>query len=297
MRVLPVSWAGLAIKMSLSLIAALCVLPFLYHHNALPIVSYHSEWLAVLLGLLAVLAALPVLLSGSLVLPRVALLPLGLVAFLFLQTQLLSPIVNEHVQTAIAYLLWAALLIIFSYNLRQSLVLSHLVQTLAVALLVGAVLVAGIEVVLRFVPKMTEQWGGCGTACQLYGLFKFGLGFGAVLLGKARACAALLKVLLVAAITVVVFGLSLGSSSASWVYWLALLVLAFLSPNRHSSALKQMLLAVVVLFAVIQALANFGALPAQLHLPTATERVLEEVEGAPIRWHLWRKRWTESGLG
>ena len=52
MRVLPVSWAGLAIKMSLSLIAALCVLPFLYHHNALPIVSYHSEWLAVLLGLL-----------------------------------------------------------------------------------------------------------------------------------------------------------------------------------------------------------------------------------------------------
>jgi hypothetical protein len=104
-------------------------------------------------------------------------------------------------------------------------------------------------------------------------------------------------VLLVAAITVVVFGLSLGSSSASWVYWLALLVLAFLSPNRHSSALKQMLLAVVVLFAVIQALANFGALPAQLHLPTATERVLEEVEGAPIRWHLWRKRWTESGLG
>ncbi len=288
MRVLPVSLAGLATKMSLGLVAALCVLPFLYHHNALPIVSYHSEWLAVLLGLLAVLTALPVLLSGFLALPRVALLPLGLVAFLFLQTQLLSPIVNEHVQTAIAYLLWAALLIIFSYNLRQSLLLSHLVQTFAVALLVGAVLVTVIEIALRFVPKMTEQWGGLGQLASYTDYLSLGLASGLYCWAKREHARHWLKVLLVAAITVVVFGLSLGSSSASWVYWLALLVLAFLSPNRHSPALKQMLLAVLVLFAFIQALADFGGLPAKLHLPTASERILDEVDGAPIRWHLWR---------
>jgi len=288
MRLLPISSADVATKISLSFLAALCVLPFLYHSHALPIVSYHSEWIAVLLGLLAFLAALPVLLSRPLALPRVALLPLGLVAFLFLQSQLLSPIVNEHVQLGMAYLFWAALLVILGYNLRCATDLTRLVYPLALALLLGAVLVTVIELVLRFVPKMTEQWGGLLQVATYTDYLSLGLASGLYCWAKQEHASHWLRALLVAAITVVVFGLSLSSSSANWIYCLALVVLAFLTPSRHSFQLKQMLLAVVVLFTFIQVLADLGSLPPKLHLPTATERVLQEVNGAPVRWHLWQ---------
>ena len=276
---------------SLSLLAAMWLLPFLYHSNKLPIVSYHSEWLAVLLGLLAVLAGLPVLLRGTLHLPRIALLPLALAAFLTLQPLLLPEVVKSSAQLGMAYLLWAAVLMTLTHQLRRTVALKTIIQPLAVALMLGALLISGIEFWLRLKAGAVDKWGGLGQAAAYTDYLSLGLASALYCWAKLPKSGRWLAILLAVCTALIVAGLSLSTSSALWIYLLALAVLAGVSQAQEKHRLVLGIVGVVTLFAVLQLICELGGFPAKLHIQTAGEHFFQEVQGAPVRQHLWQAAW------
>ena len=276
---------------SLSLLAAMWLLPFLYHSNKLPIVSYHSEWLAVLLGLLAVLAGLPVLFRGNLHLPRIALLPLALAAFLTLQPLLLPDVVKSSAQLGMAYLLWAALLMTLTHHLQRTIALTTIIQPLAVALLLGAVLVSGIEFWLRLKVGAADKWGGLGQAAAYTDYLSLGLASALYCWARPPKAGRWVSIVLAICTGLIVAGLSLSTSSAIWIYLLALMALAGVSKTQEKHRLALAIAGVVALFAALQLICELSGFPENLHIQTAGERFFQEVHGAPVRWHLWQAAW------
>jgi O-antigen ligase len=291
MQAIKTNWAKLPETISLSLLAAMWLLPFLYHSNKLPIVSYHSEWLAVLLGLLAVLAGLPVLFRGNLHLPRIALLPLALAAFLTLQPLLLPEVVESSAQLGMAYLLWAALLMTLAYNLLRTVDLKTIIQPLAVALLLGAVFVSVVEFWLRFFVGAVDKWGGLGQAAAYTDYLSLGLASALYCWARPPKAGRWVSIVLAVCTALIIAGLSLSTSSAIWIYLLALMVLAGIGQAPDKKRLVVGLAGVVALFVALQLICEMGGFPAKLHVQTAGERFFQEVHGAPVRWHLWQAAW------
>lgn len=121
-------------------------LPFLLPFHRLPFPSFESEWLAVVLGLLCVLALLVGMRRDSWTLPKVALAPVSLLAVVALQAIAGVPAYASNALVLGAYLAWAALLAIAGHRLTHALGAARLQRLLAWALLGGGVLSALIGV-------------------------------------------------------------------------------------------------------------------------------------------------------
>src|SRR5678815_924086 len=96
---------------SLYLLALAWVVPFLQPYHRFPITAFYGEWLALALGLAAVV---PLLRSGSWQhpdIPVVALLPLGLILVIGLQVMVGRVDYPEQALMAALYLAWTALVI------------------------------------------------------------------------------------------------------------------------------------------------------------------------------------------
>ena len=122
------------------------VLPFLYYQHAYPITTFYQEWGAALLGL----CALPLLLTARYwqapEVPRIVMLPIGLMLVLMIQFFVGRVTHFDHLMMMSLYFLFSALLMMLGQRLRVELGLPTLVIVLAVFLLIGAELntLAGI---------------------------------------------------------------------------------------------------------------------------------------------------------
>jgi len=117
----------------------MATLPFMWPVHTTPIASFHAEWLAALLGLVASLSLLG---APRLPLPGATLLPLALAAIALLQLVLGRAPVPQLTILFVWYLLWAALLASTARHLAGVFGLDRLSRVLAAAVLVGACLVA-----------------------------------------------------------------------------------------------------------------------------------------------------------
>jgi O-antigen ligase len=265
-------------RLSLAFLALLPVLPLFVPWHLDPIRSFHDEWLALTLGVLACLWALPLLVK-PLILPRVVMLPLGLMAAIALQIVFMPGLIQAHAQMAMLYLLWASLLMGLTGLLRQQLGAPMLAMWLAAALLVAGLCTTLLEIKFRN-QGLLNRWGGVAQANNYGDLLM--LSFAAGLYLHTRLSAGLQKGVL-AALLICTIGLSLTPSRSVWLYWVSLALISGLW-QRRSVRLLAMGFAVYLLMQWVWTLGVFPA-PAEV---SATERLFQQVGGTQERLHIWR---------
>lgn len=149
------------INISLILIGLMFFVPFISMHHEQPITFFYAEWIAGVLGLIAIF---PLLLSPywratqttsgevSLKIPQVSLIFFGLIVILCVQWAMGMLHSNQYAISVLSYFIWGLLLMLTGNYLRREIGLEKLATTLAWGLVVAGIFNIGI-VVLQFVMR------------------------------------------------------------------------------------------------------------------------------------------------
>jgi O-antigen ligase len=229
-------------QFSLLMVGLMWVLPFLYHRHAYPLTTFYQEWGAAMLGLFA----MPLLLTRPFwqqpQIPRIVLLPVGLMLLVLLQFALGK--IGYFSQTLLftLYLLWAALLIMLGQRLREEFGLPVMATVMASFLLLGGELSALVGVLQHFhwhtfldtvVSVTTTQivFGNMGQPNHFANYVSLGL----ISLGllHSRWLLRSWQVALLAA--PMLFVLVLSGSRSAWLYLLCFAGMAYLWQRRDQS--------------------------------------------------------------
>ena len=281
------------LQISLVLVGAMWVLPFLVPVKAPPIPSFHAEILAAALGLLA-LSVLPMF-AGRLELPRVALLPLGFTGLIVLQIVLGRLAFHQVGLLAALYLLWATGLVMLGGLLRREFGLARVAGMLAWFLLAGALLSAFIawaqhidsDALGRFMmPRSPDRvWGNLGQPNQLANYLVLGLASGGFLYATDK-----LPLRWAAPATLALaYVLSLTGSRSAWVYLGGLIALSatFWALDRSRANRRLLALSSLALVACIL-LPWFDKLLLEPNMPTAASRLGSVEIMAEVRPRIWK---------
>ena len=304
-------------RFSLACVGLMWVLPFLYYRHASPLTTFYQEWGAAVLGL----CAMPLLITQRYwqqpEIPRVVLLPIGLMLLVLVQFFLGK--IDYFSQTLLItlYLLWAALLIMLGQRLREEFGLPVLVTALAVFLLAGAELSTLVGVIQHFhwhsflnhvisVQTTLAVFGNMGQPNHFANYISLGL----ISLGllhtrwKMRAWQTALIAM------PMLFVLVLSGSRSAWLYLLFMTGLAFLWQRRDKSNRPLLFYSLVLLL-------GFGLMNFVVQLPwlsgdhgsvTTLNRMVEgaaslesgggeaaasevSVTERSIRLHIWYEAW------
>ena len=248
---------GWSIRSSLFLLGLMVSAPFLDPRHFAPIPSFHGEWLAAALGLGACIALVTGGAVRNLAVPRIVMVPLGLIAIAMVQLAVQQPTYPGQTIVFMLYLAWAAMLALLGRALAHTIGLKRLATALAWGLLIGG-LCSAITGFLQFAKAGSLQglvlpWnsvvGNVGqannfadhlwlaTAAALYLFAEKRLGRGIFLLAAA-----------------VLIGASLLSGSRSvFFYCAALLALAFLWRHDNPPA-RQLFIGALALLGLVAGL-------------------------------------------
>jgi O-antigen ligase len=139
--------------MALAFLLLAITLPFLGAHHRLPIPTFYQEWLAGILGLLALLAS--IFGRGDVwSVPRVALLPASLIALVWIQFAAGVNVLFEDAVLFSYHMGWAMVLMLVTGRLAERFGREMLADWLAGALLAGSLLLAGSGALQRWVPAV-----------------------------------------------------------------------------------------------------------------------------------------------
>jgi O-antigen ligase len=283
---------------SLILVGLMWVLPFLYYYHAYPITTFYHEWGAALLGLGAstFLLARQHWLQPKI--PRIVLLPLGLMMLALLQFIVGKAVFFDQTLLFVLYMLWVALLMMLGRALRLQFGLAVMAAMLAAFLLLGAELsaLAGILQHYRwhtFLDTVVTAKNGIAVYGNLAQPNHFAnyIALGLISLGllrtKLRAWQTVLLVL------PLLFVLVLSGSRSSWMYLIGMLVLAYVW-QRKDSSLKGLFHYTLLL------LLGFGLMHFVVQLPwlsgstgsvTTMQRMMAGDTNGSIRLYLWHEAW------
>ena len=269
---------------SLSLLALLPVIPVFFLKHQKPIPSFDNEWAAIILGLIAGALVLPIIWRQShLLIPRIALLPLLLMLFIALQTQLLDEVNKQHAQLAMLYLLWSTSLIILIKLLIEQSSLRQVSLWVASGLVCAAACSTFIEIITRL-NNLPTVWGGTAQANNYGDLLMLGFASLLYLLTINR----FKKLFLLVSLGIfILLGLSLTPSRSVWIYWIAMLVIAGYL-NRALVGWIVVALGLYILFQFLWATDFFSILNARTN---AVDRLYKNLSGASIRIHTWKIAW------
>jgi O-antigen ligase len=283
---------------SLTFVGLMWVLPFLYYHHAYPITTFYQEWGAGLLGL----CALPLLLNARFwqapEVPRIVILPIGLMLVLMFQFLVGRISHFDHMMLLSLYFLFAALLMMLGQVLRVELGLPTLVTVLAVFLLIGAELntLAGVlqhyrwNTFLNPVVTAKTSYAVYGNTAQPNHYANY-LALGMISLGLLymRLSMRIWQVVLLA--SPMLFVMALSGSRSSWLYLMFAVGLAFLW-QRRDKALRPLLyysLALLLGFGLMQFVVQIPWLAGATGSVTSAERLFNDSGSGAIRLHLWRE--------
>jgi len=299
----------LPIHASLALVGLMWLYSFLNYNHAYPITTFYQEWGTALLGLCAMLPLLGAEYWRRAEVPRILLLPVGLMLLGVLQYALgWLPYLEQWRKVGYfgqmllyaLYLMWAAMLIMLGARLREVLGLRKLALTLAVFLLLGAELnaFAGLHqhyhwhTLLEYRITLKVSSAVFGNIAQpnhfadylTLGLASLGLLYAA---GWLRAWQAVLLAL------PILYVLPLSGSRGPWFYLLWMVAMSFLWQRRDRTQRP-------LLYFSVLALLGFGAMHWVVQLPwlatdtgttvTGLQRSLaEDVGTGSIRLYLWKE--------
>jgi hypothetical protein len=145
--------------MGLLLAGSLCVLPFLLPYHQLPVLTFHAEWLAAMLGIAASLAALAGRAVPSVSLPVPARWLLAFALFLSAQAAFGDPAYPQLPLLAALYVVFAVLMIWLGAQLAHTFGTERVVEVLATFLLAGALLTASAGLLQFYgLPALLEDF-------------------------------------------------------------------------------------------------------------------------------------------
>ena len=104
---------------SLALVGLMWVLPFLHYRHQYPLTTFYQEWWSALLGVLALTLLVTRDFWQQPEIPRIAQLPVALIAVLLLQLSLGKVAYFDQALLYALYLLFAALLMMLGARLRD----------------------------------------------------------------------------------------------------------------------------------------------------------------------------------
>jgi O-antigen ligase len=288
---------GLA-HISLTLVGLMWVLPFLYYHHAYPITTFYQEWGAGVLGL----CAMPLLLTTRYwqapEVPRIVILPIGLMLVLMIQFFVGRITHFDHLMLLSLYFLFSALLMMLGQALRVELGLPALATALAVFLLVGAELntLAGVLQHYRwntflnpFITAKTSMAVYGNTAQPNHYANYLALGMISLGLLYMRYSMRIWQVILLAA--PMLFVMVLSGSRSSWLYLIFATLLAFLW-QRRDKALRPLMyysLALLLGFGLMHLVVQIPWFAGSTGSVTSAERLFGDNASGAIRSHLWRE--------
>lgn len=285
---------------SLTFVGLMWVVPFLYYYHAYPLTTFYQEWGAAVLGL----CAMPLLVTNRYWLqpeiPRIALLPIGLLLLGMLQFVLGRVSYVDQILLLALYLLWAALLMMLGQRLREEFGLRALATALATFLLIGAELnaLAGIlqhyrwHTFLDAVVTVKVSLAVYGNVAQPNHFANY-LTLGLISLGLLHM-RSLLRARYVAMLAMpLLFVLVLSGSRSVWLYLLFMAGMAWLWQRRDKSCLPLLRYTLLLLL-------GFGLMHGVVQIPwlegaaggiTTMRRLFGEGTGGSIRLYLWQEGW------
>lgn len=280
-------------------------LPFLLPFHSLPLPSFHSEWLAMLLALLG---CIPLLFTGSLELPRIALAPLALTLVVGLQWLLGMFAYGATALMLALFLIWCALLAMAGRTLAARLDLSafsdaggdnaRFYSTLAWFLFVGGMLNA-FAGLLQY-GQMWRAFGGWISepmSLSEFGIYgnlaqqnHFATHLALALASSTYLCLSrqLARGWFAASALVLLLALVLSGSRSSFLYllWIVALVLWLRRSDNASRLLRRagwLALALVIAMLILAWLAlHYGKQVPQL------QRLLTLAGAIGVRGFLWQ---------
>lgn len=282
--------------LSLTLVGLMWVLPFLYPSHAYPLTTFYQEWIAVTLGLAAVLGMLALAGRREFKVPGIVALPFGMLLVLLIQLAQGKLGYVGQARLLAEYLLWVALLMWLGLRLRQQLGLAALITALAGFCLLGAELNALAGIIQHYHwHTVLDRFVTNKVAVAVYGNlaqpnhYADQMALGLVSLGLLAATRKLPAWLVPVAAAPLLFVMVLSGSRTSWFYFVALLLLAF--PGRRATVESRWLWRYSM-----AVLAGFVAMHGVVKLPwlatdglTSFSRLYQESGGNSIRLYLWRE--------
>lgn len=223
--------------------ALICSLPFVQPRHTLPLPGFHSEWLAFVLGLAALL-----LLAGRRAwahgeFPLIACAPLALAALILLHAAWGRVPYAGQAVGATLYLAWAAALIALGAELRRRLGLRAVAAVLAAALAGGGVLTAFAGMLQHYGlegPYAPLVWPSL--AGNVYGNLAQRNQYADYLALALASCAYLYASgrmrgrIAVPVAAILVHGLAVSGSRAAWLYIALILGVAMYHRRRSTAA-------------------------------------------------------------
>ncbi len=288
--------------LSLALAGLMWVYSFLNYYHAWPITTFYQEWGTALLGLAAATLLLGKDYWRRAEMPRIVLLPIGLMLLVVVQFLLGKVPYFGQMMLYTLYLLWAAMLIMLGSRLREVLGLPTVATVLAAFLLVGAELnaYAGLHQhyhwnsFLTYVVTQKVSAAIFGNVAQsnhyadylVLGLASLGLLYAR---GTLRAWHSVLLAL------PILYVLPLTGSRETWVYliWLAVATFIWQLFERAQRPLFYYCLLLLVGFGLMHGVIKLPWLASDTGSVDSIQRMLaDDVKSGGIRLYLW----PEAGL-
>lgn len=285
---------------SLAFVGLMWVLPFLNYDHAFPITTFYQEWSTALLGV----CALPLLLTTRYwqapEVPRIVLLPIGLMMVLMVQFLVGRISHFDHLLLLSLYFLFAALLMMLGQRLREELGLSFVVTVLAGFLLVGAELnaLSGFiqhyrwDTFLNSMVTVKTANGVYGNIAQSNHFANY-IALGLASLGYLHVKRLFPSWLAAILALPLLFVLVLSGSRSGWLYLTFVLVLAWFWQRRVGTfrPLWNFSLALWMGFMVMHFVVQIPWLEGTTGSATSAERLFDEAGTGSIRTHLWYESW------
>jgi O-antigen ligase len=277
------------------------VFPFLNYAHAHPITTFYQEWWSALLGVLAMAVLLSPDYWRTPVVPQITVLPAALLVLVVVQW--LSgklPYFDQALLYAL-YFLFAALLMMAGSRLRECVGLPNLSLSLALALLIGAELNAGIGIVQHYrwqsifdhvvIAKLSGAvYGNLAQPNHFANYVALGLiSLGLLFQNKKTnlAYTALLALPLL-------FVMTVSGSRSSWLYLSLMAAMAWLYARRDAG-MKPLLgysLLLLAGFGLMHVVVQLQVMTAETGSVNTVARLLNREETGDIRLYLWH----EAGL-
>jgi O-antigen ligase len=286
---------------SLALVGLMWVFPFLHVRHAYPLTTFYQEWWSALLGVLALLLLAERDNWVKPAIPKISLLPIGLIGVVLLQWLLGKIAYFDQAVLYALYMLFAALLMLLGARLRDCFGLLKLSQILAIALLIGAELNSLVGVLQHFSwHTLFDTVIAAKVSAVVYGNiaqpnhFANYIALGMISLGflfqqnKLKAFhAALLAVPML-------FVMTMSASRSSWLYLLLMAAMAWWWSQRDISLrpLLRYSLLLIVGFGLMHLIVHLQVIAVQANGIDTVQRLLDQEETGEIRLYLWR----EAGL-
>lgn len=290
-------WFKLA-HISLTFVGLMWVLPFLYYYHAYPLTTFYHEWGAAILGLSACTFLLGRQFWANPEIPRIVLLPFGLLFLVLLQFVLGKIAYFDQVLLFVLYMFWAALLMLLGRALRERFGWPVMAAILAAFLLLGAELgaLAGVlqhyrwHTIFDSVVTAKNSIAVYGNLAQPNHYANY-ITLGLISLGLLRKHLRSWQIILLA--FPLLFVLVLSGSRSSWLYLLSMAVLAFILQRRDAScrSLLHYTLLLLLGFGLMHWIAQMHWLTGASGSVTTMQRMMSGDTNGSIRLYLWQEAW------